>query len=543
MTGQLGLCFDTPAEATTGKNTPTIFPEVAAPAPPTELSEPGAIALDILSDLKDATSAFASVAAGLGTRQPARPSRASQAAARADEAAVRSPLEILATMARLDRETDLEIGALAALLVPKDTPRPGLPTLTAGVLDGAAILTCEAGTAPLALVLERLSLADPTGFVLLAGIAAEIAAGAALEEDPGGGMFARSIRRVDLEIEATAAQHAIVLGCTPEELPERLEAERLKKKAVLDAERAKSEEARVEGPVAVEAGAPLRAKGRAATTATAPVDIQAAAHRRLTQRQIELIRMINVVGDRAIYGDGKETRIPDWANVKSTVVTLGGTWQPASSKGPAGFRFAEGVDVAEVIRLAQDTGEIFDARVVGFFPTPWGLARTTARRLGILPGWRVLEPSAGSGRLAVAARELGAAVFCIEPLAVNRSELLGLGLELVGEDFLATDPASLDPFDAVLQNPPFANDAAVIHTLHAARFVRAGGPVVTIAPNDILEHSTGPGPRLRAFLAAHGGTVEKLPEGAFLESGTGVHTCVLTFATCARCRSGACVPA
>lgn len=84
------------------------------------------------------------------------------------------------------------------------------------------------------------------------------------------------------------------------------------------------------------------------------------------------------------------------------------------------------------------------------------------------------------------------------------------------------------------------NQADAIHILHAARFVRAGGPVVSIASNGVTFRSMGPGPVLRAFLASHGGTVENLPAGSFLESGTGVQTCVVAFIACDGCRSMAC---
>ena len=51
---------------------------------------------------------------------------------------------------------------------------------------------------------------------------------------------------------------------------------------------------------------------------------------------------------------------------------------------------------------------------VDFFPTPDEHANDVIARAGIEPGMRVLEPSAGHGALAVAARDAGATVDAVE---------------------------------------------------------------------------------------------------------------------------------
>ena len=293
--------------------------------------------------------------------------------------------------------------------------------------------------------------------------------------------------------------------------------------------------------------APKRAargsKGSTIVTApTGPADVAAESMRRLKPRQVELLAKVRVENGRAIYGSGYEDAIPDWTELKTTMLALDGSWQKANKKKsiPGGFTFPDSVDVEETIRLAQTTGEVLDPKLAGFFATPVEHAKSLAARLGIQPGWRVLEPSAGTGRLAVAARDLGAVVECVEPLPKNRAALAELGFALIGEDFMALDPLAdgTPRFDAIAMNPPF--DHEVAHVLHAGRFVAPGGPVASIASAGVEFRTTKDAIAFRAFLDAHGGTIEAMPEGSFLESGTGVRTVIVEYKACAGCRAGTC---
>lgn len=495
--------------------------------------------------------------------------RAAAEAAAEDEH--RSPLEILGELARLEHEIDDAIGGLVATLTPEGTALPAAPLLTACVVDGVAMLTCEAGTVAVADVLARLLLTDGVGHALLADVAREIAMGEPMPDQGLGGdigasmvsLFTRSSRRAELEIQVLERQHAAILGCSLDELPARLAADKAKEAAWLAAEKVARQS---RGAVAVEpapgvepddaaptkpvrAPAPKRAaRGSKASPivtappAAGPADVAAQSMRRLKPRQVELLAKVRVEHGRAIYGSGYEDTIPDWKNVKETMLALGGAWAKENKgKGiPPGFTFPEGVDVEETIRLAQTTGEVLDPKLAGFFATPVEHAKSLAARLGLQPGWRVLEPSAGTGRLAVAARDLGAIVYAVEPLPKNRAALVELGFALIGEDIVALDPESIDlpSFDAVIANVPF--DREIAHIMHVGRFLDAGGPVASIASAGVEFRMTKDAVAFRAFLAVHGGTIETMPEGSFLESGTGVRTVIVEYKACAGCRAGTC---
>lgn len=125
-------------------------------------------------------------------------------------------------------------------------------------------------------------------------------------------------------------------------------------------------------------------------------------------------------------------------------------------------------------------------------PIPLGLAACTAA--GITPTDRVLEPSAGTGLLAIFA-ELAGGALVLNELAEARAELLEhlfAGVKLTRFDAAQIDDhldASVAP-SVVLMNPPFsalANvdrrmaDAALRHIASALARLRDGGRLVAIA--------------------------------------------------------------
>lgn len=149
-------------------------------------------------------------------------------------------------------------------------------------------------------------------------------------------------------------------------------------------------------------------------------------------------------------------------------------------------------------------------------------------------GHRVLEPSAGTGRLirAIGAVAPRAAITAIE---INT----GLWDQLVREfqpdqwnvrpllclDFLEYDPERADlPVDRIVMNPPFAKQADIRHVNHALRFLKPGGRLVAIMSAGVTFRQGQVATRFREMVEERGGFIEPLPPGTFKESGTGVNT-------------------
>ncbi len=154
------------------------------------------------------------------------------------------------------------------------------------------------------------------------------------------------------------------------------------------------------------------------------------------------------------------------------------------------------------------------------FQTPAELARRLVGLLHLKPGERILEPSAGLGRLLdcfprsdVTAVEVSST--CAAELFTQNRE----GVRLIQRDFLTCHPGELGLFDAIAMNPPFHMRADVRHILHAVKFLKPGGRLAALCL-DTHQRETALKP-----LAA---TWEKIEAGTFAKEGTRVACVLLT---------------
>lgn len=151
------------------------------------------------------------------------------------------------------------------------------------------------------------------------------------------------------------------------------------------------------------------------------------------------------------------------------------------------------------------------------FPTPADLAARMVELADIEPGMRVLEPSAGTGRILEQLPE-GCEVVAVEINAALGGRLDASRRAVVIGDFLQCTPETLwGSFDRILMNPPFANADDIKHIKHALTMLAPCGRLVAICAN---------GPRQRAELM-HLGEWEDLPPGSFAASGTNVNAALL----------------
>lgn len=315
-------------------------------------------------------------------------------------------------------------------------------------------------------------------------------------------------RRGEEDLENLRRLHARIVGCSVDELDAKIAAEEAERKAKLETARANRP------PPAPRASKRGKSKPAADEPASAPTA-------RLTDRQRELLAQFDVSQNVARFRS--EERIDDWPAVKAVFVALGAKWRTGK---PGGFYFPDTDDGAEKVRLALSTGEIFDPKAAGFFPTPAALAKRLVEMAEIKPGELVLEPSAGRGAIAVAIREAGGIAACIEFLPDNAAELRRLGFEVKEKDFLGV--RARDVYDAAVMNPPFGDRQDIAHIRRAFGWLRPGGRLVSVASSGIQFRDDALATEFRAWVAEHGGSIESLPDGSFLESGTGVRTCVVT---------------
>jgi len=210
--------------------------------------------------------------------------------------------------------------------------------------------------------------------------------------------------------------------------------------------------------------------------------------------------------------------------------------RPTPEVAPASFALT-----APVARVASQQRELFEGmraqlragvQIVSapqLFPTPVELAARMVALAQLARGQRVLEPSAGTGRLIdamLSAQEWSGTVVAVEMNAALASQLRDThrsdSVTVQCRDFLACTPADLGLFDVVLMNPPFAKAQDIAHVQHALRFLKPGGRLVALCANGPRQQTA-----LRPYVEQSGGTWEELPADTFAASGTSVRAVLI----------------
>jgi predicted RNA methylase len=197
---------------------------------------------------------------------------------------------------------------------------------------------------------------------------------------------------------------------------------------------------------------------------------------------------------------------------------LGGKWNRKA--GGHVFDF----DPNDAIDAAVMTGEVTDKKQqFQFFETPEGLADELVAAAGVKDGMRVLEPSAGRGRIVRAIKNAapGCKLYAVEIDAYNIIRLASIDFQgnrpqLFHLDFMS--PSFLvDNFikehvrvDACVMNPPFNKRQDVDHVTRAFSLLRPGGRLVSVV-SGMAVHRTDTKGREFAALVARCGSYRDLP--------------------------------
>lgn len=171
-----------------------------------------------------------------------------------------------------------------------------------------------------------------------------------------------------------------------------------------------------------------------------------------------------------------------------------------------GPKQADPIKEAERALVGQKVG-------IDFFPTPKPLAAKMTELAGVEPGMTVLEPSAGNGHLADAARDAGAQVDTVEVSEALKNVLRAKGHTIAGSNFDEFEPGK--QYDAVIMNPPFSNRQDAAHIMRAYDLLKPGGKLVAIAGEGVFFGSDKKAQGFRDWLEERGAEVEKLPEKTF----------------------------
>ncbi len=220
----------------------------------------------------------------------------------------------------------------------------------------------------------------------------------------------------------------------------------------------------------------------------------------------------------------------EYMQVDKILCAAGGKWDRRAQ----GHLFEQ--DAQDVIDTLIETRSVVDTKkAFQAFYTPAPLAALVAERANILPGMKVLEPSAGEGALAQAALDATGHeidLWCVE-VREKTCERMPAGNNWTAADFMTLALKDLqhegegEAFDRILMNPPFTGQQDIKHVIHALTFLKSGGILVAIMSAGILYRENKVAREFRDFVAQHGGTIDRLPDGVFKESGTGVSTVIV----------------
>lgn len=172
----------------------------------------------------------------------------------------------------------------------------------------------------------------------------------------------------------------------------------------------------------------------------------------------------------------------------------------------SGARAEDPIKVAERAIIGQKVG-------IDFFPTPAATAVRMAQIARISKGDRVLEPSAGNGNLADAAKAAGAEVEVVEMSSQLRDILTAKGYTIVAHDFESFTPD--EKYDAILMNPPFSDRKDSLHIQRAFGMLKSGGRLVAIAGEGVFIGSDARATQFMRWLESVGAEVESLDQGTF----------------------------
>ncbi len=183
-----------------------------------------------------------------------------------------------------------------------------------------------------------------------------------------------------------------------------------------------------------------------------------------------------------------------------------------AAKAVAGMGTKREKTPAEVTRELERG--LIGRKIEGFFPTPRPVVDRMLSEADVRPGMKVLEPSAGKGDIADAARDKGADVTAVELHPELRSILDAKGHEVGGFDFLSYR-AGLGQYDRVVMNPPFERGQDIEHVRHAFEMLKPGGRLVSLMGEGSFFKQDANSVHFRDWLDNVHGTSEKLDPGSF----------------------------
>jgi len=194
-------------------------------------------------------------------------------------------------------------------------------------------------------------------------------------------------------------------------------------------------------------------------------------------------------------------------------------------------------DPTDLLNVVIESGELDPKIKTGYFPTPPEIVTRMLDLADLDRKHLILEPSAGQGHIAdEICKRLNLhthEIMVCETLLENRHILAEKGYAVEECDFIEFSREcgrQYLSFDRIVMNPPFAppSQADIDHVTAAFNLLAPGGILVTIMSAGVLFRENKKTVEFREnIMEVYGTYLDRLPEGAFKESGTMVNTVLL----------------
>lgn len=233
--------------------------------------------------------------------------------------------------------------------------------------------------------------------------------------------------------------------------------------------------------------------------------------------------------------EGSVLRLPNeqldrklYVAVNKHLQFIGGKWKGGKVQG---FTFPEGVNVPELVGMLSDAGTDVK-KTTQFFETPDNVVGFMIGNAAILPGTRILEPSAGRGAIVKEIRkryqdDVTIDVFELDDINRKFLSIQNMVDNDLGKDFMLRMPTEEEQYDYIVANPPFRNNQDIEHIMRMWLWLKKGGTMVTLSSTHWTFANDKLSKAFRQWLDDNYADVSRIDAGAFKDSGTMIETCMI----------------
>jgi predicted RNA methylase len=238
----------------------------------------------------------------------------------------------------------------------------------------------------------------------------------------------------------------------------------------------------------------------------------------------DVLRVLDLctITDNKLYLPNIQLDRKLYIEVNKCLESIGGIWNKKSKA------HVFDSDPTELLDNLILTGEIVDIKKeLQYFPTPKNIVKRMIELAEIKPNDMLLEPSAGEGNIIdeFPKDNVKIAVEIYDKfINVLNNKCCNV---VVKFDFLNIQPDEFFVFDKVVMNPPFTKQQDIDHILHAWKFLRQGGILVSIVSESPFFRQNIKSIQFRQWLEYNEAEVIELAAGDFKESGTMIKTRII----------------